>query len=96
MSVYRGSRYSECTVSYDDLNKIKHLVIPFVEPKQHDSDIIYQFKQGDRLDLLAYHYYGDSQLQHIILLANPQYYSPFDIKPGDYLILPNPERIEHL
>lgn len=42
---------------------------PEIEPKE--SDIYVETEWGDRLDLLAFRFYGDVTLYWIIALANP-------------------------
>lgn len=50
---------------------------------------IYLFKNGDRLDNLAYSYYGDSSYKWAILDCNPTYLCELDIKIGDYILIPS-------
>lgn len=92
MAVFRGSRYEGCKLGIDP-NGIQHLKSREISIKPEDSDYVIRFRIGDRLDIIADKFYGDSHLQWIILDANPQYYAPSDIKPGDYLVIPNPERV---
>lgn len=93
MAVYKGSRYDGALLNIDS-NSVLSISFnrTYIEPEE--SDYIIQVTAGDRLDILAERFYGDSQLQWIILYANPQYDSPLDIKAGDYLVIPNPERLD--
>ncbi|MBO8161159.1 MAG: hypothetical protein H0Z24_05935 [Thermosipho sp. (in: Bacteria)] len=93
MAIYEGSRYIGSKTLIDK-NGIRYLKSRKPKIKPHKDDYIIQFKAGDRLDLLAKRFYGDSQLQWVILDANPEYFSPLDIEVGDYLVIPNPERID--
>lgn len=92
MAIYRGSRYEDRLLNIDK-DGVKSLAIDDINIPTDDLDYVVQFKLGDRLDILAQTFYGDSQLQWVILWANPQYYSPADIKPGDYIVIPNRERL---
>jgi phage tail protein X len=47
------------------------------------------YSEGDRLDLIAYNYYNDSQLWWVILDANPMYSWEGEIPYGTPLIIPN-------
>jgi phage tail protein X len=47
-----------------------------------DSDIFTMSKKGDRLDLLAFKYYGDTSLWWIIALANDIDDANFTLKSG--------------
>lgn len=92
MTVYNGSRYEDKLLNIDK-DGVRSLAIQNTTIPTDDSDYVIQFKIGDRLDILAKEFYGDSQLQWIILYANPQYSSPNDIKAGDYIVVPNIERL---
>lgn len=56
------------------------------------TDETHIFREGDRLDLISYMYYGDAQLGWAILDANG-YFSEVDVKIGDVLIIPSIHRI---
>lgn len=91
--IFVGSRYEGVSIYYDDIYKITYLSPNTREILPHPSDLVYQFKAGDRLDLLANHFYGNPQLKWAILLSNPQYATELDIRIGDILNIPNPERM---
>lgn len=93
MTVYKNSRLVGSRVFADDDGEL--FLEPTVSFIAHDPrDKIYMFKDSDRLDLLAQDFYGNPQLHHIILRANPRYMHEFEIKTGDKLIIPSPERSE--
>lgn len=60
-------------------------------PKSYDDRYIFS-KEGDRLDLLAYEFYGDSQLWYILASANNLGKGTFAVPPGLQLRIP-PESI---
>lgn len=53
-----------------------------------DSDIYIVTQGGDRLDTLAYQYYGDQSLWWIIATANNIHDSPFAVPDGTILRVP--------
>jgi hypothetical protein len=66
-----ASRYTDIPVMSGSLNTprfYKNAVYPTVELSEFDNYIITTV--GDRLDLLAFDYYGDSSLWWIIATAN--------------------------
>lgn len=48
----------------------------------------YVWKRGDRLDSVAFQFYGDSDKWWIIPEYNPEIIDPQDIKPGSVLRIP--------
>lgn len=53
-----------------------------------DTDIYVATETGDRLDSLAYEYYGDSTLWWIIAAANKSYNGKFAYADGTVLRIP--------
>jgi hypothetical protein len=53
-----------------------------------DSDIYIVTQGGDRLDTLAYQYYGDQSLWWIIATANNIHDAPFAVADGTILRVP--------
>ena len=53
-----------------------------------DSDIYIVTQGGDRLDTLAYQYYGDQSLWWIIATANNIHDAPFTVPDGTILRVP--------
>jgi phage tail protein X len=88
--MYEGSRYTN-VYSYDE-EKDGKLITAFnirTLPKIDYTDSIkHTWIQSDRLDILAYNYYGDTQYWWFILDANPQYFEEHEIKNGDILLIP--------
>jgi len=65
--------------------------LPFVKIPNSTSDKYVNWKLGvDRLDKLAKRYYNNEFYDFIILLANPEYISEFDIENGDVIRIPFP------
>ena len=91
--IFKGSRYVGDNLFIDTDNDMAYLAQVETSLDKDDSDLVYQFKAGDRLDILAKRFYGDSQKQWLILYANPLYNNETEIKEGDILIIPNPERV---
>lgn len=95
MAIYKNSRFTNTYVYSDELNRdIVHLGIinePKFQPSQDDLQI--EIIQGDRLDLMAKRFYGDEALDWVILEANPQLSNPFDVRYGDIIRVPMPEKV---
>ena len=94
--VFKGSRYDGGITYFDEEHDISYLSPSSLNIKAEEEDLVYQYQAGDRMDLLAVRFYGDAQDKWIILLANPQYDTELDIKIGDILNIPNPERMKSL
>ena len=92
--IFKGSRYDGNPLYFDEENGTSYLAPLDKNIVPHPSDFVYQYKEGDRLDILAKEFYGNPQKKWIILLANSQYTSEMDIKVGDILNIPNPERMD--
>lgn len=54
------------------------------------TDQIHTLKMGERLDNIAYKYYGDPGLSWIIMCANPEFDNELDITIGTQLRIPYP------
>jgi hypothetical protein len=92
--IFEGSRYANDTAFVDEDIDIMYLAFPDTYIPSSIEDTIYKFVAGDRIDLLAERFYGDSSLGWIIMYANPQYFTEFDIQLGDLLNIPSRERAE--
>lgn len=71
MSRYNNSLYNRY-VSYDGVKKARYyesLIDPNIPVNENDIYVITTV--GDRLDLLAYNYYGDATMWWMIADANP-------------------------
>ncbi len=86
--IYNGSRYATSNVFYDRDNDIVFLGNPksLFSDKMGDIEIV--FTSDMRVDLLAYKYYNDPQLDWVIMQANPQFASPEDIPVGSLIKIP--------
>lgn len=91
-----SNRYSTTKIQKDNNNKYHYstLVYPNIEQEINDTYII--TKETDRLDILSYKYYGDSELYWIINLVNNINNSSIFIKPGIQLCIPNKSRINSI
>jgi phage tail protein X len=49
----------------------------------------YRVVSGDRIDTVAFDFYGRADLWWMIADANPEYLDWFDLYPGDVLRIPN-------
>lgn len=97
MGIHRNSRYTKTKV-YNVIDEEKGVTPIFSRRRllklDVGSEIIkHQVKEGETPDFLAYKYLGDSALWWAILDLNPRYFTPFDIKPGDILIIPTPKSL---
>jgi len=63
------------------------VVLPYVEPV--DTDILIMTVDGDRLDLLAQHYFGDATLWWVIATANNLTDIDLKLKAGTQLRIPS-------
>lgn len=96
MAVYESSRYKGSYIFIDD---DKEKAIPYLSPFRDNvfnpemDDLVIVFEAGMRIDILARRYYGLETMDWVIMDANPKYSSPFDIKVGDHIVIPSPERV---
>lgn len=95
---YNNTIYSR-PVNLDVENKRRYynsLFDPIVPIQSDDIYVITTF--GDRVDLLAWNYYGDTSLWFIICAANPQLRKDsLYLEPGIQLRIPrNPDTILNL
>lgn len=98
MTIFKGSRYKGSYV-YSDLYNRDIIYLDTIQDYKvlpSKEDLLIEMREGDRLDILAYKLYGDEVLEWVILQANPQYSSAFDIKVGDIINAPAPEKVRDL
>ncbi len=84
-----ASRYSNTNLKTNTNTKKRYLestIYPKIKPSNTDTYIISE--QGDRLDILAKNYYGDSEMWWIIAIANNINDAVFYITPGTQLRIP--------
>lgn len=100
MAIYKGSRYQTVTAygyyngsGFTPMFNRRALPTSLINSILNKNHTEYQWKSTDRIDMIAYNRYGDSSLWWAIMDANPQYMTPYDIQPGDNLILPTYEAI---
>lgn len=58
-----------------------------------DDDLLYTVTEIDRIDNLAFAFYGDEHLEWVIKRANGIYLIPNDMRPGDEIRIPSFERL---
>lgn len=66
-----------------------------IDYKDNKGDQYHVVKDNERLDLIAYNYYGDSLLWWVIADVN-EIYNPLEITPGDSLLIPEFEKVKAL
>lgn len=82
MSAYKNHRIFKFKEGDLMMDRIPHIYTPSAK------DIFYTILEGDRLDTLAFKYYGDSSLWYILADVN-EIFNPLEILvPGDELIIP--------
>lgn len=80
-------RYTKSGNDQDfDFRKQDSTIYPKIEPS--DNDIFVVSNVGDRLDLLAFQYYGDATMWWVIANANQIGKGTLNIKPGTQLRIP--------
>lgn len=87
---FRGSRYLKV-----DTYECRHPTTGTATVKQcracveTTAGIVYQVKEGDRLDLLAQQFYRTPRKWWLICDANPEYLHPDELmKPGNRIVIP--------
>lgn len=64
--------------------------LPFVKIPESVSDKYERWTNHSRMDRIAYRYYGNQFFDFLIMMANPEYNSEFDIPEGYVLRIPFP------
>lgn len=78
-------------------NKTRYLTVKYPEIPLDISDIYVYITRGDRYDLLASSYYGDSSLWWVIAKANPsQNFDSLTPNIGSQIRIPGPQRISNI
>jgi phage tail protein X len=65
------NRYQGIPITKEDSGKRAYVTSRYPEVPLSENDIYVYTTQGDRYDILALNYYGDSSLWWIIAIANP-------------------------
>lgn len=91
MTIYLGSRYENSVVDFisttTDGDAAPVTFYSFSELGRITYEE-YSWKRGDRLDSVAFEFYGDAEKWWIIPEYNPQLIDPQNIKPGTLLRIP--------
>lgn len=91
--ILSGSRYQSSSVVWVLGSNGAYNATVFAPPQEPTLNVtlqLYQWRAGDRIDNVAYATLGDSELWWMLMNANPQYLTPWDIQPGDFIYVPAP------
>ena len=84
------NRYQGIPITKEDSGKRAYVTSRYPEVPLSENDIYVYTTQGDRYDVLALNYYGDSSLWWIIATANPNIgLSTLVIPEGVQIRIPN-------
>lgn len=86
MSVYSGSRYARSRQRVRGSRL--YLTLPSRADFNPENCVLYQVKETDTLDALAYKFYGNSAYWWCIMDANREFQSELEIKHGVILQIP--------
>lgn len=93
MAVYENSRYLQ-TYPYNrgsiNTSVFKLWKRPYFNIQKGRT---YEWRAGDTLDGVAHELYSNSNLWWVILAANPEYRTEYDITEGDAIFIPNYEEV---
>lgn len=91
VTIFRGSRYEDSVVDFisteADGDSYPVVFYEFSEPGLIEYSDHY-YVEGERLDELAYKYYGRPSLWWYLLELNPQITDIFNIEPGTVIRIP--------
>lgn len=91
MTIYLGSRYEYSVVDFLSLNThgdaapVTFYTFSSLGRLSYEE---YTWKRGDRLDSVAFQFYGDADRWWVIPEYNPEITDPQNIKPGTVLRIP--------
>ena len=85
--IYEGSRYTKTRMNTFKTGAAMWEIRKPVTFNLEKCDT-YIFQRGDRIDGIAYKFYGNAQLYWAIMDANEKYFSELDIQIGDLLFIP--------
>ena len=89
--IYEGSRYDdEKVVQVQDSAGALHSAIyisPLVD-RRYFEFVPYTVADGDRMDVLAYRFYGDADMWWLIARANPEAFYPGNLSYGTVIRIP--------
>ena len=86
------SRYAECILYVDGSDEFMG-ARQRIETAPQPDDIFHTVTDGDRIDLIAYHYLGSFELWWIICDYNDIFF-PLGLLPGATLRIPSLEQLE--
>lgn len=92
MSIYQGSRYEFSVVDFVAIEEDADANAVVFYEFEDIGTITYRehtYRQGERLDNIAFDYYQDPALWWFILDVNPEIVDPTNIKPGAVIRIPN-------
>lgn len=89
--IYLDSRYADGTLykAWDARKNYYNLSVKREWPTYSVQYFVYEWVEGDRLDIVANRFLGDSEFWWQILDINPEINDPFAITPGTQLRIPN-------
>lgn len=70
--------------------------VDFPEMPEQPDDLLYQVKSTDRLDTLAFRFYGDSIFWWIIAVANEMELIEVELNLGTILRIPSPRYVKEI
>jgi nucleoid-associated protein YgaU len=91
MTIYLDSRYADGVI-YTANNSTKgtyELSVNRVFPTTTQSFNYYVWNAANRIDQIAYQFYGDAEYWHYIMDFNPEILNPFEIAPGTLIRIPS-------
>jgi len=85
------SRYASCVVYVDEDNEFFG-ARPRIDTTPEPDDVFHTVQEGDRIDLIAFHYLDNAELWWIICDYNDIFF-PLELTPCSVLRIPS---IEHV
>lgn len=91
MTIYLDSRYADGPLfkAYDGRTTRTVTSIYRTWPVLASRFLVYEVNEVDRIENLAVHFLGKSELWWKIMDLNPEVLNPFDIPPGTMLRIPS-------
>lgn len=89
-------RYQNIPLKSNEKNKKVTRSVIYPPIPKYDTDIYVITTPGDRIDLLAYRYYGSVNYAWIILEANSSNKDTYVLAPGTQLRIPSPSEISNI
>ena len=70
--------------------KFRDQIYPSVKIRVRETDLYMTYTDEEKLESVAHRVYNDPHYWWIILLANPEYVTEYDIEPGEIIRIPMP------